>query len=37
LVKNPKACDWLYGWWASEDIRVISVQNQQNQLGKPSV
>jgi hypothetical protein len=34
LVKNPEAWDWLCGWWASEDFRVVS---KWNQLSMPSV
>jgi hypothetical protein len=30
LVKYPEAWDWLYGWWASEDFRVVLERNQQN-------
>jgi hypothetical protein len=37
LVKDPKAWDWLCGWWASVEFRAISERNRQNQLSKASV
>jgi hypothetical protein len=37
LVKDLKALDWLYGWWASHQFRTVSEQNRQNRLSKESV
>jgi hypothetical protein len=37
LVTDMEAWDWLCGWWASEDFRIVSEQNCQNQLRKSSV
>jgi hypothetical protein len=37
LVKDLEAWDWLYGWWASDQFRVVSERNRQNWLRKESV
>jgi hypothetical protein len=31
LVKDQEAWDWLCGYWASDEFRVMSEQNQMNQ------
>jgi hypothetical protein len=37
LVKDLGAWDWLCGYWASNEFRVVSEQNWVNQQSKPSV
>jgi hypothetical protein len=37
LAKDPEACDWLCGWWTSNEFRVMFVQNRHNWLSKESV
>jgi hypothetical protein len=34
LVKDLEAWDWLYGWWVSNQFRVVL---EQNRLSKESV
>jgi hypothetical protein len=37
LVKDPKAWDWLCGYWASDEFRAMLERNQLNWQSKPSV
>jgi hypothetical protein len=37
LVKVPGAWDWLCGYWASDEFKVISERNRVNQQSKPSM
>jgi hypothetical protein len=37
LVKDPEAWDWLYGYWASNEFRVVSEQNRLNRQSRPLV
>jgi hypothetical protein len=37
LVKDPEAWDVMCEWWTSEEFKVISMRNRQNQQSKPSV
>jgi hypothetical protein len=37
LVKDQDAWDWLYGYWASDEFRVVSKWNRVNRQSKPSV
>jgi hypothetical protein len=37
LVKDPEAWDWMCGWWASAEFRVISEWYRQNRLSKALV
>jgi hypothetical protein len=37
LVKDQEAYDWLYSYWASDEFKVMSEQNQLNRQSKPSV
>jgi hypothetical protein len=37
LVKDPKAWDWLCGYWASDEFRAMPERNRLNWQSKPSV
>jgi hypothetical protein len=34
---DPKAWDWLCGYWASDKFKAVSEQNQDNWQSEPSV
>jgi hypothetical protein len=37
LVKDQETWDWLYGYWMSDEFRVMSEPNRVNRQSKPSV